>query len=258
MLICLTKKERCYIVFHKRNTIGDVNMDTVEMLMKFGLTRQESIIYKALLSSFSMTGYEIAKITGISRSNTYNSLSALVDKGAAVTIEEKATQYSPVPIDEFCKNNIRDLEQTSISLKKIFENLSFQPEGYITIKGVKHIIDKMINMIQGAQKRIYISVSSKVLEKVRESLAKVSEKGLKIVIISDKPCNIPDAKCYISQKEDFEIRLIIDSSTVLTGNIRYEENSTSLYSKNINLVDLIKESLKNEIKLIEISGGNKK
>ena len=40
-----------------------------ERLMEFGLTRQEASIYQCLLTEGKVTGYEVAKQTGISRSN---------------------------------------------------------------------------------------------------------------------------------------------------------------------------------------------
>ena len=39
-----------------------------ERLMDFGLTRQEANIYQCLLTEGKVTGYEVAKQTGISRS----------------------------------------------------------------------------------------------------------------------------------------------------------------------------------------------
>ena len=43
-------------------------MSYIEDLMQFGLTRQESAIYYALLSEGMMTGYEAAKVSGVSLS----------------------------------------------------------------------------------------------------------------------------------------------------------------------------------------------
>ena len=54
-----------------------------EKLVQFGLTRQEATIYMCLLRSKDLSGYEVSKLTGISRSNVYSALAALVDEGAA-------------------------------------------------------------------------------------------------------------------------------------------------------------------------------
>ncbi len=55
----------------------------IEYLSEFGLTRQEAVIYQNLSKNGMQTGYEVAKQTGISRSNAYNALAGLVEKGAA-------------------------------------------------------------------------------------------------------------------------------------------------------------------------------
>ena len=46
-------------------------MSFIEKLMVFGLTRQEASIYLCLYRNGILTGYEAAKLTGISRSNVY-------------------------------------------------------------------------------------------------------------------------------------------------------------------------------------------
>ena len=90
-----------------------------ERLMKFGLTRQEASIYQCLLTEGKVTGYEVAKQTGISRSNAYNSLASMTEKGAAYLVEEASTRkYVPVPLNEFCKNRIRKMAAGTYAIGK--------------------------------------------------------------------------------------------------------------------------------------------
>ena len=93
-------------------------MDNVERLMEFGLTRHEASLYILLTLEGSLNGYEAAKQSGISRSNAYNALAGLVDKGAAYIQEEDTVRYTPVAIEEFCSNKIRHLEQKKTELKE--------------------------------------------------------------------------------------------------------------------------------------------
>ncbi len=89
-------------------------MDTnkaIEYLMHFGMSRQEATVYLRLIEAGKQTGYEIARDTGISRSNVYASLAALVEKGAAYLVEEDAKRYIPVHVQEFCGNRIRRMEE---------------------------------------------------------------------------------------------------------------------------------------------------
>ena len=80
-------------------------------LQHFGLSRQEALVYQNLLLYGKRTGYEIAKETGISRSNVYGALSVLAEKGAAYVLEESAKKYIPVKLEEFCGNWIRKLKE---------------------------------------------------------------------------------------------------------------------------------------------------
>ncbi|MDW7674901.1 MAG: helix-turn-helix domain-containing protein [Bacillota bacterium] len=230
-------------------------MDPVELLMSFNLTRQEATIYMTLFVEGDLTGYEVAKLTGISRSNIYTSLAGLVDKGAAYIIEGTATRYTSVPVEEFCDNRIRQLKGTQQEIIKHMPAKKEEAEGYITIKGQKHILDKMKNMIIEAKERVYLSVSSNTLEAILDELRDGLERGLKIVIITNEPFQLSGAAVYHAEKPQHQIRLIVDSSNVLTGDMTEGDNSTCLYSKKKNLVDLLKDSIKNEMRLINIMKG---
>ncbi|MHB8963672.1 MAG: TrmB family transcriptional regulator, partial [Saccharofermentanales bacterium] len=85
-------------------------MDMTERLCEFNLTRQEAAVYLLLCANPISTGYEIAKLAGISRSNAYAALSSLTDKGGARLIEGVPSRYMVVPADEFCGNRIRALK----------------------------------------------------------------------------------------------------------------------------------------------------
>ncbi len=231
-------------------------MDIVELLTHFDLTKQEATIYRMLFSEGRLTGYEAAKLTGISRSNTYTALAGLVEKGAARLIEGKATRYTPVPLEEFCNNKIIELQDYKRELLKSTPVQNGETDGYITIKGEKHILQKMKNMLTDAQARVYLSVSKEITDMILPELRAGISKGLKIVVITNKPFELEGAIIYHAEKAQKQIRLIADSTSVLTGDLEDGDKATCLYSKKKNLVDLFKESLKNEIKLIELTEGN--
>jgi HTH-type transcriptional regulator, sugar sensing transcriptional regulator len=230
-------------------------LDFVELLTHFGLTKQEATIYMMLFTEGQLTGYEAAKLTGISRSNTYTALAGLVEKGAAYLIEGAATRYTPVPLEEFCNNKITELQQFKQNLILSTPVQNQEIDGYITIKGEEHIINKMKNMLTDSTERAYLSMSSEITDRILTELKSGVSRGLKIVIITNKPFQLEGATVYHAEKTQKQIRLIADSTSVLTGDISDGNRSTCLYSKKKNLVDLFKESLKNEIQLIELTKG---
>ena len=230
-------------------------MDNIEALMSFGLTRQEANIYILLCREGELNGYEVSKLTGISRSNSYSALAGLVDKGAAYIIEDGAVKYTPVNIKEFCENKIKFMENNKNSLMKSIPMKKIKDDGYITIKGKNHIINKFTNMIVNAKERVYLFVCDEILNLVIDELNILREKKIKIVIITNSSFEFQGVKVYHKEQNLKQIRLIVDSKYVLTGEIEDEMNSTCLYSSNSNIVDVFKESLTNEIKLIEIKEG---
>ena len=115
-------------------------------LQHFGLSRQEALVYQNLLLYGKRTGYEIAKETGISRSNVYGALSVLAEKGAAYVLEESAKKYIPVKLEEFCGNWIRKLKEEEQWMRENLPDIKEAEEGYITIEGDANIRDKLHNL----------------------------------------------------------------------------------------------------------------
>ncbi len=233
----------------------------LEGLMKFGLTRQEAVIYLTLYKAGEMTGYEVAKNTGISRSNVYSALSGLADKGAAYLEEGSSSKYQSVPVDEFCTNKIRELNRQKEYLVQNIPSTKEKEIGYITISGCTNIWNKAENMIREAKMRIYLSASGQVIAKLQDALFNALEKDIKVVLITDKK---PDGTlgrksiCYIGSERGNDIRLIIDSAYALTGEIKGNKDDTCLYTGQENFIRVFKDALSNEIKLIQLRGGEAK
>ncbi len=229
-------------------------MDQYEALMQFGLTHQEAVLYVTLVREGTLTGYEASKRTGISRSNAYTALAALSEKGAAYIASGTPVKYTAAPVEEFCSGKIKHL---SILAKKLEEELRSggqETDEYITIKGDRHIDDKIRYMLRHTKYRIYFSAESKIIEQYRIFLQQMTQQGMKVVVITDHNLELEGATVYISRRKENEIGVIIDSSVVLTGEMGKGTQSGCLFSGKKNLVNLFKESMSNEIKLIEIAG----
>lgn len=227
----------------------------IEHLVRFGLTRQEASIYYSLLIEGKQSGYEIAKGTGISRSNAYNSLAALVEKGAAYVVEESAKRYIPVPLEEFCDNEIRKKKEEKDWLLSHIPNEKVEEEGYITIEGIDHILDKVKNLLEKVEERVYISCTDGFLNLIEGEITALLAKGKKVVIITDKECSFANARVYLSEDKGMQIGIISDSRYVLTGEYGAGSMNTCLYSGQTNFVTLFKSAMANEIKLITLQKG---
>lgn len=226
-----------------------------EKLVQFGLTRQEANIYLCLLRNKDLSGYEVSKITGISRSNVYSALASLVDEGAAYLLEGETNKYTAVAIEDFCENRIRRLTGLKQELTAQIPQVGGSSEGYITISSHRHIIDKIYNMLEHVEYRVYLSMPTEYLEQFRHILEQLAANGKKVVLLAgDLPtAEIKGSITYQTDKRDRQLRLIVDSSYVLTGEMTGSATDSCLYCGQKNFVNVFKDSLRNEIKLIQLT-----
>ena len=225
------------------------DMNFIDSLNDFGLTRQEGSIYCALLNHGEMTGYEVAKDTGISRSNVYAALTALVEKGAAYLVQGEATKYRPVEISRFTDNRISELKKTAAWLEKHAPRKVISCEGYITIIGAKNIKNKIRQMLSETELRLYMMAPADVLSEFEGELSEIVKAGKKVVLLT-QGFKLSGAKIYETKPEPGQLRFITDSSYVLTGELTGDEHDTCLYSGQKNLVEVMKEALKDKITLL--------
>lgn len=235
------------------------DMIYVEKLTAFGLTRQEASIYLCLYRNGTLTGYEAAKLTGISRSNVYNALAGLTEKGAAYLLEGSSSRYTAVPVGELCDNKLRALADAKIWLEQNMPK-AFQPsDGYITIVGGQQIQDKMHHMMEEAEKRIYLAASPERIARFRPELSLLLVRRVKVALLSARePEGLKGAVFYRTEGKEEQVRLIVDSRYALTGELTGSPQDSCLYSGQRVFVDILKEAMRNEMKLIELTGKKKK
>ena len=81
--------------------------------------------------------------------------------------------------------------------------------------------------------------------------------GKKVVLLLGEPV-VPQlfgSILYVTGKQDTQLRLIVDSAYVLTGEMTGSDTDSCLYCGQKNFVNVFKESLRNEITLIELTKG---
>ena len=170
--------------------------------------------------------------------------------------EEDTVKYQAVPVEEFCDNKIRDLKKSKKELAAKLPKQRINKGAYLTIKGERQILDKFTNMLRETKERVYVSASNEKLNMFREYFTDLVGRGIKVVIITNEPFELKGTIIYLTEHKKEQIRLITDSTYVLTGDLVDRYNAACLYSSNHNLAEVFKDALANEIKLLEIKKGN--
>ena len=181
----------------------------------------------------------------------------MTEKGASYLVEEGHTRkYVPVPLDEFCRNRIRKLEESRNWLIAHVPSERTYVEGYITIEGADHILDKMRNILKKVEERVYISLTRNYLLLLVGELQTLIAAKKQVVIITDQPTAFSRAKVYVGEDRGMRIGVIADSRYVLTGEYGEGSMNTCLYSGQKNFVELYRTALSNEIKLLSMREEN--
>ena len=117
-------------------------------------------------------------------------------------------------------------------------------------------MDKIATMLENVAYRVYISMPPEYLMQFWEQLEQLGAAGKKVVLLVESTLEKTpkDSIVYITHKTDRQLKLIVDSEYVLTGEMTGADTDTCLYCAQKNFVNVFKESLKNEIRLIELTG----
>ncbi len=167
----------------------------------FGLNIYETKVWLALLRKGIASAGEVASISGVPRSRTYDVLENLEKKGFAIVKLEKPVKYigvKPQIILEKIKNNVRrDAEERVVELTKIKDSDEFaklenlyntnenpsNKEFSIALKGKSNISNHLREVLKSAKKEVLICTETddivpklKLFQKTFEILKKENVK----------------------------------------------------------------------------------
>ena len=113
-------------------------------------------------------------------------------------------------------------------------------EGYITIEGAEHILNKMKNLLITAEDRVYISCTRNYLLLLVEELDQLIATRKKLVIVTDQPVSLKNARVYVGRTAGAERSgSSADSRYALIGEYGEGSMNTCLYSGQKNFVDTL-------------------
>lgn len=225
-------------------------MDFNEALLKIGLTPIEATLLTTLIKNGPLSGYEVAKLCGISRSNVYSALYSLQEKGKCHLIEGQTNKYIALTKEELLLNYKRECEAVYKSLDLYFPDTPPASKPYITITGYTQVMEKIQNTITLCASHLYILSTTSCIRLFDQELQAIAS-SKKVTLICDEPFDLPGATVYIKQKTPQGFHMIRDTQCVLTGELTQQAHC--LYTHNQSLVRLMRESFITELDMIKLS-----
>ena len=205
-----------------------------------------------MLQNRYLNGYEISKLSKVSRSLVYNVIDRLVAKGFVLKSEGQINYYCALPyekvIERIKNDNINKLNVAREKLKN-YSRIENESEYIFNIKGIDEFFSKANDLILNAKKEISISIWKEDFPKIEESLLIAAKKGIKIYIFSFSNITFPSAEIFSYQLKDpnslfpyRRISIVVDGKEVIIGE-NAGDKSICVLSKNHALVSMTTDEI---------------
>ncbi|SFB87693.1 Sugar-specific transcriptional regulator TrmB [Brevinema andersonii] len=201
-----------------------VNQDPnffVNRFEELGLSRNEALVYVALLKNHPVTGYKLAKDSGILRPVVYEMLARLAEKGGVRIVKSNPEQYSPISPDSFLSSLERRFTDAKYSLiedLKQYQNEDEEVENddFWNIIGRDTILSNIQEMIEKAKKNIFFYVNNCLYTKpLIDVLSKKVASGIKVIGFSYRSIIVPGAEIYSFMIKDSIVYNFIPDDRIL-------------------------------------------
>jgi sugar-specific transcriptional regulator TrmB len=231
-------ESKCY---HQSLEGKKVSSDPIDKLVKIGFSEYEAKAYTALLRESPVTGYQIAKISGVPRSMIYEVVGKLTARGAAMTLrQEGSTKYAPVPAKEFLAQLQREYEELITSLKDDLAAIDSASDlEYVwNIMGHENIMAKAEEMVDQARDRIYMTLLPATFPALEPALQKAIGRGVSVVIYSTTDLSLPGGRVVVSpvpvevqeRLEGLWLVLVVDGEEALIGELLTENQARASWT----------------------------
>ncbi len=227
-------------------------MGDVSYLEKLGFSQNEAKVYTALLKNKLLNGYEIAKLSGVSRSLVYEVINRLVSKGILFRLEGEPSYYTPLEYDKLIERMKKEHESNLKKAEEYLRNLAGEEENHdyvMNIVGFDKTIRKAAALIDGAREEISLSVWQEEFTLLKGALQRALERGVKIYLFTFEDIAMDGCVVFSYRIHDASqlfpyrrLTLVVDGDQCLTGE-NSGDRSVFTYTRNHAIVSLATDEI---------------
>ena len=217
-----------------------------------GLTRNQSLAYLTLLEDDGgegLTGYEVGARSGVPRSAVYNVLRQLEEAGAAFSVGNEPMRFIAAEpdgwVDRVRRTTASKLDTVADALKGLPRRS--RPEPLWIVRRYDEVLERIAEMIRGAERSVYLSLWRREVERLRPTLDEVAGRDLHLVLHCPEP--VPDPprgfSAWIDADADaakvgwsHKALVVVDRRAALIGGTEPEADNDAVWTTNPSLVDV--------------------
>lgn len=170
----------------------------VEHLQALGFNESEALAYAALVQGGPMTGYQLAKASGVARPNVYAVIDRLEKRGAMTKIGVgDGVKYAALPASELLARLSSGVDAHLAAARDALSQLQSVPgHEYIwNLVGYDAVLDRAETVIAGAQKRLLIGCWSNESARLREAMVAREARGVEVMTLCVEGCRAECGGC---------------------------------------------------------------
>lgn len=228
-------------------------------LVQLGFTELESKCLLILAENNKMTGYEVAKKLGVSRSNVYTALQNLLDNGMILSLKGDPTYFQAIPLEEI-RNKIQDKMNSSFQyLNKHFPSFLRSLDDFYTLDGEKQVTERARLEMLKANDEVIADIWTEEADVFGNVLVECERKDINVMVSSVGAINLPLKTVLMDEREESwqengwrKFSFVIDRKTAILG-VRGQDISTkALFTEHPAMVKLLLNNFFHDIVIHEI------
>lgn len=240
-----------------------MTLDIIGHLGQLGFTDYEARAYTALVRRSPLTGYELAKVSGVPRPNIYAVIEHLQQKGAVLAIGiNGGVKYASVPPEELLgklsksfQSHVREASSSLIQIQNIT-----QVDYIWHLKGYGNLIEKAKNILENTKHRALLGLWPSEAQLLAPTLQELKARGIEPVILcfqgnSEDVCE-GIAKVYKlplnTKMGTHGFVLVSDELELLTAEMPLNSEPQGAWTKQKLFVDMATRYIRHSIAVAEI------
>jgi len=237
----------------------------IDQLQNLNFTQYESRAYLSLLEQGNITGYELAKNSGIPASKIYAVLNKLMEKEVILALDSEPVKYTPLPPKEVLSrlkgdylDNVNNLDS---KLDEIYNKQQLSNNYIWNISGRETILRRVCEFISKAKNQIFLSVWDEEVEEIKEALIKANKKKVKVTIVHFGESALGIGTEFRhgrehqirQQRGERRLAMEVDEEKVILCHFHESGESNAVWTTNKGLILLAKDYIIHDIYTIKVA-----
>lgn len=237
--------------------------EAAQQLQALGFGEYEARAYVALLQHGTITGYQLARSSGIPRPNIYPVLDRLQQRGAVLRIEVAGgARYAALPAEEMLSRLAQSMKAHLDKARGALSDVSAAPQAqYVSnVRGYENVVARAEALIESAQQQLLAGVWAEESRRLSDAFQRALGRGVVLTTLCIQGCPEECGGCrgqifrypVAAGVENRWLVLAADGRELLAGQVSPDGEATAAVTQQEVLVAVAARYLQNTIAAAEI------